>query len=50
MPITLGERLFDMIRAPKKFVRFPGAGHLDLSAHGANEVALEFVNGEKSSP
>jgi fermentation-respiration switch protein FrsA (DUF1100 family) len=49
VPITLGERLFAMIRAPKKFVRFPGAGHLDLSAHGANEVALEFVNGKLSS-
>lgn len=49
VPITLGERLYEMIRAPKKFVRFPGAGHLDLSFHGANEVALEFVNGQTSS-
>lgn len=49
VPISLGERLFELIQAPKKFVRFPGAGHLDLSAHGANEVALEFVNGKVSS-
>ncbi len=48
VPIALGERLFAMIQAPKKFVRFPGAGHLDLSAHGANEVALEFVHGKVS--
>lgn len=49
VPITLGERLYNLIRAPKKFVRFPGAGHLDLSAHGANEVALEFINGDKAA-
>jgi fermentation-respiration switch protein FrsA (DUF1100 family) len=49
VPISLGERLYEMIQAPKRFVRFPGAGHLDLSAHGANEVALEFVNGKVSS-
>ena len=49
VPISLGERLFELVRSPKKFVRFPGAGHLDLSAHGANEVALEFVNDKVSS-
>ena len=30
VPIRLGERLFDMINAPKRFVRFPGIGHNDL--------------------
>jgi fermentation-respiration switch protein FrsA (DUF1100 family) len=45
VPIALGERLYGMIKAPKRFVRFPGAGHLDLSAHGANEVAREFIAG-----
>ena len=45
VPIALGERLYAMIKAPKQFVRFPGAGHLDLSAHGANEVAREFIAG-----
>jgi uncharacterized protein len=45
VPIALGERLYAMIKAPKKFVRFPGAGHLDLSAHGANEVVREFIAG-----
>lgn len=46
VPISLGERLYELIRAPKKFVRFPSAGHLDLSAYGANEVALEFISDE----
>ena len=49
VPIALGERLYAMIKAPKKFVRFPGAGHLDLSAHGANEVAREFIAGKPTA-
>jgi hypothetical protein len=32
-----------MIKAPKRFVRFPGAGHEDLAAQGAVEVAKEFL-------
>jgi fermentation-respiration switch protein FrsA (DUF1100 family) len=43
VPFVLGERLYDMITAPKKFVRFPGAGHNDLGAHGAVEAAKQFI-------
>jgi fermentation-respiration switch protein FrsA (DUF1100 family) len=43
VPFALGERLYDMISAPKKFVRFPGAGHNDLGAHGAVEAAKQFM-------
>jgi uncharacterized protein len=46
VPIAMGERLYAMIQSPKTFVRFPGAGHLDLSAHGANEVAKDFIAGQ----
>ena len=35
VPIALGERLYEMIRAPKRFVRFPDAGHEGLDGHGA---------------
>ena len=49
VPIALGERLYAMIKAPKQFVRFQGAGHLDLSAHGANEVAREFIAGKPTA-
>jgi fermentation-respiration switch protein FrsA (DUF1100 family) len=43
VPFALGEQLYAMVKSPKRFVRFPGAGHLDLSAHGANEKAKEFI-------
>ena len=44
VPIALGERLYALIVAPKRFVRFPGAGHNDLGAHGALAVAREFLD------
>jgi uncharacterized protein len=46
VPIRLGERLFDMINAPKRFVRFPGVGHNDLGM-GAVKAAKQFL-AEKS--
>jgi uncharacterized protein len=42
VPIALGERLYALINAPKRFVRFPGAGHNDLGAYGALEAAKRF--------
>jgi len=47
VPITLGERLYALINAPKRFVRFPGAGHNDLGANGAVAAAKTFL-AEKS--
>jgi fermentation-respiration switch protein FrsA (DUF1100 family) len=43
VPIALGERLYALINAPKRFVRFPGAGHNDLGAYGAIEAAKQFL-------
>ncbi|HKN11033.1 MAG TPA: alpha/beta hydrolase, partial [Pseudomonadota bacterium] len=43
VPIALGERLYALIEAPKRFVRFPGGGHNDLGEHGALEAAREFL-------
>lgn len=43
VPIALGERLYDLINAPKRFVRFPGAGHEDLGVR-AVEAARQFIN------
>jgi len=42
VPIALGERLYALINAPKRFVRFPGAGHNDLGV-GAVEAARRFL-------
>jgi fermentation-respiration switch protein FrsA (DUF1100 family) len=46
IPIAFGERLFALIRAPKKFVRFPDGGHIDLDDHGAMAVVHEFLTSE----
>lgn len=42
VPITQGERLYELITAPKRFVRFPGGGHNDLGAR-AVEAAKQFL-------
>ena len=42
VPITLGERLYAMIQAPKHFVRVAGGGHNDLGAR-AVAAAKRFV-------
>ena len=38
VPIRFGERLFALAREPKRFVRFPRGGHVDLDDHGAPDV------------
>jgi fermentation-respiration switch protein FrsA (DUF1100 family) len=42
VPVTLGERLFGLIRAPKRFVRVASAGHEDLGAR-AVAAAKQFI-------
>jgi fermentation-respiration switch protein FrsA (DUF1100 family) len=46
VPIAFGERLYALVNAPKRFVRFPRGGHNDLGAHGALDVAQQFLAGE----
>jgi hypothetical protein len=43
VPIEYGERLFALIRAPKKFVRFPEGGHVDLDQQGALDIIRSFL-------
>jgi fermentation-respiration switch protein FrsA (DUF1100 family) len=43
VPIRYGERLYEMIRAQKRFVRFPEGGHNDLDQFGATETVLRFL-------
>jgi len=43
VPFALGERLYGLIKAPKRFVGFPGAGHNDLGIVGRLNFADEFV-------
>jgi fermentation-respiration switch protein FrsA (DUF1100 family) len=43
VPLVYGERLFALANDPKRLVRFPGGGHNDLDAHGAQAVARPFI-------
>jgi fermentation-respiration switch protein FrsA (DUF1100 family) len=42
VPMTLGKRLYGLIRAPKRFVSIAGAGHNDLGSR-AVAAAKEFI-------
>jgi fermentation-respiration switch protein FrsA (DUF1100 family) len=43
VPIESGERLYELIKTPKRFVRFADGGHENLSAYGAVEAARKFL-------
>jgi len=43
IPIQYGERLYDLVQAPKRFVRFPEGGHLDLDRYGALTAVRNFM-------
>ena len=43
VPIAFGERLFALASEPKRMVRLPGGGHVDLDAYGAQAAARPFI-------
>jgi len=43
VPIRYGERLYALISAPKKFVRFREGHHSDLDSHGAQAAVRDFL-------
>jgi fermentation-respiration switch protein FrsA (DUF1100 family) len=43
VPIGLGERLFALAPEPKRMVRFPEGGHVNLDDHGAVEEVRKFL-------
>src|SRR5687768_7963593 len=43
IPITYGERLYQLIPGPKRFIRLPNAGHNDHDAHGLPEMLKPFI-------
>jgi fermentation-respiration switch protein FrsA (DUF1100 family) len=45
VPIAFGERLYALVRSPKRLVRFPDGGHEDLDQYGALAVAKTFILG-----
>lgn len=46
VPISYGERLYELIRAPKRFARMPAAGHNDHDQHGGLDIVRPFIAGE----
>ncbi len=46
VPFAHGERLYGLIRAPKRLVRLPGADHNDHDQHGGLEAVRGFLDGE----
>jgi fermentation-respiration switch protein FrsA (DUF1100 family) len=43
IPIAAGERLYGLVRAPKRLVRFPAGDHDNLDEFGAVAVVHEFL-------
>jgi len=43
VPISFGERLYEMIAGEKKFARFKGGEHYDLDRHGGLKAAVDFL-------
>ena len=46
VPIGFGERLYALIKGPKKFVRFPHGNHSDLDDFGAQDAVRDFLRGK----
>lgn len=44
VPIAFGERLFKLAPEPKRMVRFPLGGHVNLDDHGAAKVVEAFLS------
>jgi len=43
VPIRFGEKLFSLAKEPKRMVRFPLGGHVDLDDHGAQKIVKAFL-------
>jgi len=43
VPIAFGEKLFSLANEPKRMVRFPLGGHVDLDDHGAAAAVKAFL-------
>jgi hypothetical protein len=50
VPIAFAERLYALAREPKRMVRFPDGGHVDLDDHGAMAAVREFIAALAPSP
>jgi uncharacterized protein len=44
VPVTMGRRLNELAREPKRYIEFPPGGHVDLDAHGAVDAVRAWVD------
>jgi uncharacterized protein len=44
VPIRFGERLYELIRSPKQFIRLPQAEHNDHDSHGGLDAVWPFLS------
>jgi fermentation-respiration switch protein FrsA (DUF1100 family) len=44
IPIAFGERLYNLAKSPKRFMRIAGGGHSDLGGFGALDAVKTFLN------
>jgi uncharacterized protein len=50
VPYAMGEKMFDLTRAPKHIVRFVDGDHEDLDKHGALHAVARFLAGDLDRP
>jgi len=43
VPFEFGERLYALANEPKRLVRIPGGGHVNLDGFGAQDVTRPFI-------
>jgi uncharacterized protein len=48
VPIRFGERLYELIRGPKQFIRLPNAGHNDHESFALTERLKPFIAGREN--
>jgi len=48
VPIRFGQRLYELIRGPKQFIRLPIAGHNDHESYGLTEKLKPFIAGREN--
>ena len=44
VPVTMGRKLNELAREPKRYVEFPAGGHVDLDGHGAVDVVRAWTD------
>lgn len=44
VPVTMGRRLSELAREPKRYIEFPAGGHVDLDSYGAVDTVRAWID------